>query len=161
MIRNILTIRDASQRSGSLLQQTMCLTVTLIKKSNHSLTKAFNIALLVKVAASFVIYYVTNLHLPLVTNNNHKHQLQQVRNQMGGGAEVSPALFQKLEKSALIFVKNAVIAIIYGLNFSFKMQFLRVCRRKNRRSFPVEPFFPVLYMIIYQSPLIPRKLPPP
>ena len=50
----------------------------------------------------------------------------------GGGGEVYPALFWNLEKSALIFDKNAQIVVIYVLNFSFKMQFLRVSRRKNR-----------------------------
>ena len=45
--------------------------------------------------------------------------------------------------------------VIYGLNFSFKMQFLRVSRNKTGN------FFLVLYMIIYQSALIPRKLPCP
>ena len=43
--------------------------------------------------------------------------------------------FQKLEKSAPIFGKNVVIVVIYGLNLSFKMQFLSISRRKNRRSF--------------------------
>ena len=32
----------------------------------------------------------------------------------GGGGEVSPALFLKLEKSALILGKNAPIIVIYG-----------------------------------------------
>ena len=50
---------------------------------------------------------------------------------------------------------------IYGLNLSFKMQFLRVSRRKNRRFFTAGPFFLVLYMSVYQSALIPRKLPCP
>ena len=36
----------------------------------------------------------------------------QTRNLAG---EVSPALFQKLEKSALILRKNALIVVIYGL----------------------------------------------
>ena len=44
----------------------------------------------------------------------------------GGGREVYPALFQKLEKSALIWGKNALIVVIYGQNFSFKMKSLRV-----------------------------------
>ena len=53
----------------------------------------------------------------------------------GGRGEVSPALFQKLEKSALILRKNALIVVIYGYNFSFKMRFLRVSREKNRIFF--------------------------
>ena len=32
----------------------------------------------------------------------------------GEGEEVSPALFQKLEKSVLIWGKNALIVVIYG-----------------------------------------------
>ena len=47
-----------------------------------------------------------------------------------GGGEVSPALFRKLEKSALIWRKNALIVVIYGYDFSFKMRFLRVSRGK-------------------------------
>ena len=53
-----------------------------------------------------------------------------------GGVEVSPALFQKLEKKALILGKNALNVVFYGLNFSFKMQFLRVSRNKTR-DFPL------------------------
>ena len=36
-----------------------------------------------------------------------------------------------MEKSVLILGKNALIWVIHGLNFSFKMEFLRVSRRKN------------------------------
>ena len=49
----------------------------------------------------------------------------------GGKRDVSPTLFQKLKKSALILGKNALIVDIYGLNFAFKMQFLRVPRNKT------------------------------
>ena len=47
---------------------------------------------------------------------------------------------RKLEKSALIWRKNALIVVIYGYNFSFKMNFLRVSRKKNRRLFPCGAF---------------------
>ena len=40
--------------------------------------------------------------------------------------------FQKLENNAAIFGKNALIVVIYGLNLSFKMQFLSVSRKKNK-----------------------------
>ena len=76
----------------------------------------------------------------------------------GEWGEVSPALVKKLDKSALIWRKNALIVVIYGLNFSFKMQFLIVSRRKSQEFFPMAPFFFVLYMIAYQSALIPRRL---
>ena len=76
----------------------------------------------------------------------------------GGGL---PCPFLKIEKKCPNFGKNAQIVVIYGLNLSFKMQFLRVSRRKNRRFFPAGPFFLVLYMSVYQSALIPRKLPCP
>ena len=46
--------------------------------------------------------------------------------------EVSPALFQKLGKSALILRKNALIAVIPGLNFLFKVQFLKIPGEKTR-----------------------------
>ena len=51
--------------------------------------------------------------------------------------------------------------VICGLNFSFKVQFLRVYRRRNWRFFSAGPFFFVLLMIVYRSTLIPRKLPCP
>ena len=51
--------------------------------------------------------------------------------------------------------------VIYVLDFSFKMQSLRVSRRNNRRFFPAGSFFLLLYMITYQSDLISRKLPCP
>ena len=81
----------------------------------------------------------------------------------GGRGEggVSPTLFQKLGKNALILGKNALIALLYGLNFLFKMQFLRVSRKKPG-NFPAgQNLFLVLYMIVYQSALIPRKFPCP
>ena len=49
----------------------------------------------------------------------------------GDGEEVVSALFWKLEQSTLILGKNVPIAVIYGLNFSFKEQFLRVSRKKS------------------------------
>ena len=58
----------------------------------------------------------------------------------GGGGEVSPVLFQKLEKSALICGK---ICRDYGhlwVKFSFKMQFLRVSKQRNQRFFPCRAF---------------------
>ena len=48
--------------------------------------------------------------------------------------------------------------VIYGLNFSFKVQFVRVSRRVNWIFFLVDPFFFMLQMIVYQIALIPRKL---
>ena len=75
--------------------------------------------------------------------------------------EVSPTLFQKLEESTLILGKNVLIVVICRLNFSFKMQFLRVSKRKNWRFYPVGPFFLVFHMVVYQSVLIPSKLPCP
>ena len=62
----------------------------------------------------------------------------------GGLGEVSPALFPELAKSALALEKNDLIVVIYELNFSFKMQFLGISRRKNEWFLPVWPFFLVL-----------------
>ena len=73
----------------------------------------------------------------------------------GGGG----VLFQKLEKSAPTLGKDALIVVNYELNFSFEMQFLRVSRWKNQKFYPVGPLFLALYMVVYQSALIPRKLP--
>ena len=42
-----------------------------------------------------------------------------------------------IHRSALNLRKNALIAGTYELIFSFKVQFLRVYRRKNRRFFPL------------------------
>ena len=58
----------------------------------------------------------------------------------GGRGEVSPALFRKLEKSALISRKNTLIVIIYGYNFSIKMKFLRVSWGKTRRFYAYGAF---------------------
>ena len=87
----------------------------------------------------------------------------------GGGGGGSTLTFIKnwRKKNVLVLEKkNALIVVIYGLNFSFTMQllgenFLGVFRRKSRIFFPTEPFFLVLYMIIYQSNLILKKLPCP
>ena len=77
----------------------------------------------------------------------------------GGGRDL-PYPFQKLEKSTLILGKNALIVAIYGLNFSFKMPFLRVSKNEiGEFSLRDKNLFLVLYIIIYQNALIPRKLP--
>ena len=76
--------------------------------------------------------------------------------------EVYHALFQELEKSVLIFGKNAQTVINYGLNSSFKMQFLiKSFQEKKPLIFLCGAFFSRLFMIVYQSALIPRKLPCP
>lgn len=49
----------------------------------------------------------------------------------GERGEISPVFFWKLGKSALILGKNAQITVIYGLNFSSKVQFLKVSQVKN------------------------------
>ena len=49
--------------------------------------------------------------------------------------------------------------VIYGFNFSLKMQFKIVSRRKKMEFFPTAPFFLVLCMIAYQEALIQRQLP--
>ena len=82
----------------------------------------------------------------------------QARN-YGGKGEGLPCPFSKIGKSNLIFGKDALILVIYGLHFSFKMQFLRVSRRKKQRFFLAKLFFLVFYTIVYQNDLIPRKLP--
>ena len=73
-----------------------------------------------------------------------------------------PCLFSKIgEKCPNFWKKNALIVVIYGLNFLFKMQFLRASRTKNRRFCSVGPFFLVSLMNVYRSALIPRKPPCP
>ena len=85
------------------------------------------------------------------------HSRHVTRDGRRGGGLLYP--FSKIEKSALILGKHALIVIICGLNFSFKIQYLRVCRRNIRGVFLAGPFFLVLYVIVDQSALIPRKLP--
>ena len=53
----------------------------------------------------------------------------------GGRGKVSPVLFQKLEKSALICGKKCPDCGHLWVTFSFKMQFLRVSRRKKPNIF--------------------------
>ena len=43
---------------------------------------------------------------------------------VGERDEISPAFLRKLEKSVLIWRKNALIVVIYGYNFSIKIKFL-------------------------------------
>ena len=69
-----------------------------------------------------------------------------------------PCSFLKIGKKCPNFRGKCPVVVIYVLNFSFKMQFLRVSRRKNRTLSPAGPLFLVLYMIAYQSALISRKL---
>ena len=66
---------------------------------------------------------------------------------------------EKLDKSVLTWRKNTLIAVISGLNFSFKTQLLTVFWRKSEEFFPMAPFFFVLYMIAYQSVPNPKKTP--
>ena len=61
--------------------------------------------------------------------------------QWGKGVEVSLAFYWKLEKRALILEKNVLIVVIYGLSFSFQVQFLRVSNGKKPEIFPAGPFF--------------------
>ena len=72
--------------------------------------------------------------------NEDNSQLTIRRVTRGGEGEVSPALFQKLEKSPLICGKKCSDCGHLWVKFSFKMHILRVSRRKNRRFFPCEAF---------------------
>ena len=73
----------------------------------------------------------------------------------------SPLLFcWKLEKSVLIREKNVLVVVTYGLNVSFKMQFLRASRRKkNADSFPRSSCSCWRGRKVYQKALIPQKRP--
>ena len=52
-----------------------------------------------------------------------------------GGEEVGLTCpFSEIGKSALILRKNVLLAVIYELNFSFKVQFLRVLKIKTISS---------------------------
>ena len=62
---------------------------------------------------------------------------------------LSCTFFGNWKKNALVLGKDALIAVIYRLNFSLKVQFLRVYRRKSERFFPAGPFFSMLQMTIY------------
>ena len=80
--------------------------------------------------------FVTGFTLTVLFENIHNRHVPR-----GGRGEVSPTIFQKLEKSALIWRKNTLILVIYGYNFSFKTKFSRVSRRKTRIFFHLGAFF--------------------
>ena len=68
----------------------------------------------------------------------------QARNYKGEGGERSPLPFFKNWKKWPNFGKNALIVTIYGLNFSFKIEFLRASKKKKWRFAPAGPLFLVL-----------------
>ena len=75
----------------------------------------------------------------------------------GQGGEISPALFQNLEKSALIFGKNVLTRFIYGFNFSFKIMFYAYLS-----NFSLQGLFSVCFRLnVYRSAFIFRNLPCP
>ena len=75
-----------------------------------------------------LFFFTVHLYLSLVGFTYRRA----TREDKGGG--VSSALFRKLIKNALVLRKDALIVVIYALNFSFKTKFLRVSRRKNRKE---------------------------
>ena len=75
--------------------------------------------------------YFRDKHCELLSNSSFRRITRRVER-----GEVSPALYQKLEKSPLIWRKIVLIVVIHGYNFSFKTRFLRVSRRINQKSFP-------------------------
>ena len=77
----------------------------------------------------------------------------------GEVGEVSPALSWKLGKSALILRKSVLILVIFGLNFSFKMQFLSLSSRKNLKFFLFGLSSLSFWWNVFQSAIIQRKLP--
>ena len=82
----------------------------------------------------------------------------------GGGVEGggSPALFQKLDKSPLIFRKKIPDSGHLWVTFLIlKCNFKEFPRDKTGQFFHAWPFFLVLQMIVYRSALITRKLPCP
>ena len=88
--------------------------------------------------------------------------LNQARNWMGEWGGYSYP-FLEIGKRYSAFGRegggNAQIKAIYGLNFSFEVQFLKVSSRKHQRFFPAGPFFFVLLVIVCRSALIPGKVP--
>ena len=58
-------------------------------------------------------------------------QKDQGPNQRGEGGESLPCPFSKIGRKCPNLGKYALIVVIYGLNFSFKMQFFRVSRKKD------------------------------
>ena len=71
---------------------------------------------------------------------------------------MNPLRFSKIGNKWPNFGRECSDCDIYGLNFLFQMQFLRVFRRKKADIFPWGSFFLVFYTIAYRSALIPRKL---
>ena len=61
--------------------------------------------------------------------------------QLEGGGGGLPCLFSKIGKKCPNFGgENAVVVVIYGLNFSFKVQFLRFSKREKPEIFPCRAF---------------------
>ena len=60
-----------------------------------------------------------------------------------------PLLFLKIEESALIFEKKALIVFIFGLNFPFKMQFKEYTGEKTPKCFPGHIF--LMFLTKYLS----------
>ena len=85
--------------------------------------------------------------------------LVQACNQRGKGREVFPALFPKLGKSALVLGKKCPDCGHLWVKFFISSAVFKSFQEKNRRFFPAGPFFVVLWMIVYRSAIIPRKLP--
>ena len=104
-------------------------------KAEHFLRKAmetlkrsiisFNIANLVNKGILYFLYYER------VTKGRRGRDLS--------------CTFMKIERKCSFFGK---ILVIYGLNFSFKMQFLSFSCRKNPKFFPAWPFVLVLLINI-------------
>ena len=86
----------------------------------------------------------------------------------GGRGEVSPALFRKLEKSALILGGKCPNFSHLWVNFLIYSAIFKSFQEKNPEIFSQEglsfscvSFSSSFFLIVYQSALTPRKLPYP
>ena len=71
--------------------------------------------------------------------------------QLGGRGEVSPALFWKSKKSALIFGKKGPVIVHLCVEYSIQNVVLRVSRRKNSKNFPCRAHFFLVFLAEFLS----------
>ena len=129
---------SSNQIQGNVVHFLVLYTLSLYKVHAFASSCKIGYWFIVCLEITFFIYAGSEMiHLCVMNERQNKHQnvwtskiikykIFHRRITRGGrGGEVLPAVFWKLEKSALILEKNALTAVlnwfIYGLNFSFKV----------------------------------------
>ena len=89
---------------------------------------------------------------------SESYEQRQGRNQRGWVGKSPLPFFRKLEKSSLSCRKNACLWSSIGKISHWKWNFLRVSWQKTGDLLTTWPFFLVLYVNVFRSTLILRKL---